>query len=322
MIALAGARGHEPARRAADLRPRRARARRVLSVRRFSPEWQAIRYALDRDIPVRFMDLPAANQMAERGDDGAASARDSAPIRSRRWPRSPASATGSAGGRRRRVAPRGHDAFAAITRRWRRSARPPDGRLAEERREASMRQTIRAASQGARERSPSSAAPGTPPRSPTLGRRERRSALKGLPKVKVAATWVPWTYGLLARERLRRRRRLARLVRPPLGRRRRSVARWLSRPPRCCAPKASTRPPPRSSRRSGWRRARRHARPAAGGPRGPGGRDPRGALLRLRRPARAGPRRAGRRPPARRGPRGHAHRAAPADVSRLQGGCA
>src|SRR3954451_23225396 len=39
---------------------------------RFSPEWRAIRHALDRDVPVRFMDLPAANKMA---------ARDEAPFR-------------------------------------------------------------------------------------------------------------------------------------------------------------------------------------------------------------------------------------------------
>ena len=32
---------------------------------RFSPEWRAIRHALDRGVPVRFMDLPAANKMAE-----------------------------------------------------------------------------------------------------------------------------------------------------------------------------------------------------------------------------------------------------------------
>src|SRR5918994_7910899 len=31
---------------------------------RFSPEWRAMRHALERDVPVRFMDLPAANKMA------------------------------------------------------------------------------------------------------------------------------------------------------------------------------------------------------------------------------------------------------------------
>src|SRR5215213_7477557 len=36
---------------------------------RFSPEWRAIRYAQDHDVPVRFMDLPAANKMARGGED-------------------------------------------------------------------------------------------------------------------------------------------------------------------------------------------------------------------------------------------------------------
>ena len=35
---------------------------------RFSPEWRAMRHALDRDVPVRFMDLPAANKMASEGE--------------------------------------------------------------------------------------------------------------------------------------------------------------------------------------------------------------------------------------------------------------
>src|SRR6266853_806941 len=34
----------------------------------FSPEWQAIRYALAADVPVRFCDLPAAHQLALRED--------------------------------------------------------------------------------------------------------------------------------------------------------------------------------------------------------------------------------------------------------------
>src|SRR5512146_649256 len=34
----------------------------------FSPEWQAIRYALAADVPVRFCDLPAAHHLAMRED--------------------------------------------------------------------------------------------------------------------------------------------------------------------------------------------------------------------------------------------------------------
>ncbi len=35
----------------------------------FSPEWQAIRYALDAGVPVRFCDLPAAHLLARAGRD-------------------------------------------------------------------------------------------------------------------------------------------------------------------------------------------------------------------------------------------------------------
>src|SRR4051812_25008499 len=38
---------------------------------RFSPEWRAIRYAQEHDIPARFMDLPAANKLAARGRERA-----------------------------------------------------------------------------------------------------------------------------------------------------------------------------------------------------------------------------------------------------------
>ena len=61
--------------------------------------------------------------------------------------------------------------------------------------------------------------------------------LKGLPKTAVATTWVPWTHGRLASlDRLRRRRRLAGLVRPPVHRRPTGWSRggW-SGWPRCCA---------------------------------------------------------------------------------------
>ena len=34
----------------------------------FSPEWQAIRFALARGIPVRFMDLPQYHRLANRPD--------------------------------------------------------------------------------------------------------------------------------------------------------------------------------------------------------------------------------------------------------------
>src|SRR4051794_17014260 len=36
----------------------------------FSPEWVAVRHALARDVPVRFIDLPAAHSLAVDGEPG------------------------------------------------------------------------------------------------------------------------------------------------------------------------------------------------------------------------------------------------------------
>ena len=77
----------------------------------------------------------------------------------------------------------------------------PDEDAREEQREAYMRQQIRAAGKAGAENvavvcgawhAPALVAPG--PAAPD------QRTLKGLPKLKVAMTWVPWTYGLLARE--------------------------------------------------------------------------------------------------------------------------
>ncbi|QKW11086.1 hypothetical protein HUT18_22295 [Streptomyces sp. NA04227] len=45
----------------------------------FSPEWVAIRWALDHDVPVRFIDLPAAHSLAQRAPEQDAQAQD-APV--------------------------------------------------------------------------------------------------------------------------------------------------------------------------------------------------------------------------------------------------
>ena len=45
----------------------------------FSPEWQAIRYALGAGVPVRFCDLPAAYQLAMRGEGRGEGGGDEAP---------------------------------------------------------------------------------------------------------------------------------------------------------------------------------------------------------------------------------------------------
>ena len=166
---------------------------------RFSPEWRAMRHALERDVPVRFMDLPAANKMAEgerrrrglRADPLKALAEVAGHGDPERWWEDVIESRRD-----------GLDAFEAVTEAMGalREAYPDDDPR-EEQREAYMRQSIRAATKGGAERiavvcgawhAPALAEPG--PAAPD------QRALRGMPKVKVAATWVPWTYGLLARE--------------------------------------------------------------------------------------------------------------------------
>lgn len=167
---------------------------------RFSPEWRAIRYAHDHDVPVRFMDLPAANKLAQHDEEPRGRVRAD-----------PLGALAEAAGHgdperwwedvveSRRE---GLDAFEAVAEAMAalRESFPADD-PAEERREAYMRQAIRATSKRGAENiavvcgawhAPALAEPG--PAAPDARR------LRGLPKVKVAATWVPWTYGLLARD--------------------------------------------------------------------------------------------------------------------------
>lgn len=166
---------------------------------RFSPEWRAIRYAQAHDVPVRFCDLPAANKMApgaERGprhrvraDPVGALAEIAGHGDTERWWEDV-------------VESQAESPFEAITEAMAvlREAYP-DEDPREERREAYMRQAIRAAAKAGAENvavvcgawhAPALVEPG--PAAPD------QRTLKGLPKVKVAATWVPWTYGLLARE--------------------------------------------------------------------------------------------------------------------------
>lgn len=95
-----------------------------------------------------------------------------------------------------------------------------EGRLLEDRREAHMRTAIRAAAKEgfrriavvcgawhapllARALEPAAGKGGGPPAGPGLpcaDARADQATLKGLPRLKVAATWIPWTSGRLAQE--------------------------------------------------------------------------------------------------------------------------
>src|SRR3954466_6508576 len=109
---------------------------------RFSPEWRAIRFASEHGVPVRFCDLPAANKMAEHDDEPRAGLRAD-PLK--------ALAEVAGHGDPERwwedvVESRRESPFEAITEAMGtlREAFPADD-ASEERREAYMRQTIRAA---------------------------------------------------------------------------------------------------------------------------------------------------------------------------------
>jgi hypothetical protein len=227
----------------------------------FSPEWQAIRHALARGVPVRFIDLPQSHRVGERIalEEAAASAggdradvssddpravdglpatdespsADASPSPSADESPSPdhqanegdadaeptpeelrgdpldwlARASGHGDGERwweemveqRRGDDAGlFDAIAEAMTALRAELAMPESRETQLR-EAFMRQQIRAAEKEGFERIAVVCGawhvPALVARGPA---KDDAALLKGLPKAKVAATWVPWTYGRLA----------------------------------------------------------------------------------------------------------------------------
>lgn len=207
----------------------------------FSPEWQAIRWALARQVPVRFIDLPQAVRLAGTGaDDGSAAGaqqpdapavdaespsvagipeEDAAPSAAaeshppaddatRTDPLAPiALAAGytdaerwwdhlveSRGGDDSQVFLALHELMTAVRAELRR-----EESLEERRREAHMRRCIRAARSAGHARiAVVVGAFHTPALDPLPPAREDDALLKGLPKVKTQAAWVPWTYERLS----------------------------------------------------------------------------------------------------------------------------
>ncbi len=166
----------------------------------FSPEWQAIRYGLGADAPVRFCDLPTANQLvpsgeeppeegirldplgwlakaadyddAERWWDDVVEHREGGPSPFPAIAEAMASCARNSGGvsRAPRGAARGPHAPDAAPHA---QGRPRAGR-------GGLRRLARAR--------PAAKVPAT----------HDDRTLRGLPKTKVAMTWVPWTHGRLA----------------------------------------------------------------------------------------------------------------------------
>ncbi|MET8876353.1 DUF5682 family protein [Nocardia sp. NPDC004604] len=162
----------------------------------FSPEWQALRYAVENDVPVRFCDLPASNALAAEDEPGdridplaelaAAGGYDDA----ERWWDAVVESVADA------------DAFDAIT-----EAMGALREAAEQgidahtlRREAYMRQTMRKAlKEGSQRLAVVCGAWHAPALTGKLGPATADTKLlKGLPKVKATLTWVPWTHSRLA----------------------------------------------------------------------------------------------------------------------------
>jgi hypothetical protein len=166
----------------------------------FSPEWQAIRWALDAGVPVRFCDLPAsaglAHKSSDEGDDeqdplgmlAAAAGYDDA---ERWWDAVIETRTSSTDS----PFPAIVEAMAEL-----RADRPAGEPTWEDRREAQMRTVIRKALKDGAESVAVVCgawhAPALLPPYPTATADKR--LLTGLAKRKASLTWVPWTHTRIA----------------------------------------------------------------------------------------------------------------------------
>ncbi|MFB7376227.1 DUF5682 family protein [Kitasatospora purpeofusca] len=174
----------------------------------FSPEWVAIRHAVDRGVPLRFIDLPAGHSFAEGGDGGAEEEEDAA------LPRDPIARLAEAAGHddperwwedvveHRRPAD-DEDAlapFAAVAEAMAVLREDGGASLRDRQREAYMRGRIRAARRAGHHRIAVVCGAFHVPaleRTPTVA--EDRALLTGLPKkVRTEITWVPWTHRRLS----------------------------------------------------------------------------------------------------------------------------
>ncbi|MET9317141.1 DUF5682 family protein [Kribbella sp. NPDC003505] len=161
----------------------------------FSPEWQAIRYGLAAEVPVRFCDLPAAQQFGSSG--GRSVSMD------------PLATLAEAGGyddperwwddviESRRG---GAEPFTVIADAMRELRHGEEAVGREAQREAYMRTVLRKAIREGFERIAVVCGAWHVPalELPLPPATHDARILKGLPKRKVACTWVPWTHGRLA----------------------------------------------------------------------------------------------------------------------------
>jgi hypothetical protein len=164
----------------------------------FSPEWQALRHALARELPFQFIDLPVTHWIAE-GEPHEREAMRTDPLGLL------AQAAGHGDAERwwedvvehRRGELAAFEAVAEAMVALREHEEPESDH--EARREAHMRRAIRAADKDGFERIAVVCGAWHVPallEMPTAT--ADNELLKGLPRTKVAATWVPWTYDRLS----------------------------------------------------------------------------------------------------------------------------
>lgn len=180
----------------------------------FSPEWQAILYARKHNIHVRFMDLPAIHRFALT--DEAPKEEDNSPINNNEAPVVPeiridpisylAEAAGYTDGEKwwehmfeyRSANEQVFDAVAEAMQELRQALPAKEDRL-EQLREAHMRKTIRQAEKEMFQTIAVICGAWHAPALITMPKqKEDNELLKGLAKVKVECTWVPWTYNRLS----------------------------------------------------------------------------------------------------------------------------
>lgn len=180
----------------------------------FSPEWQALRWGVAAGVPVRFIDLPLVHALAiEAAERGApAEAVDPSPPETGDPLNWLAQAAGHADGEafwNHLVEERGDgeelfaaiaEAMTALRAEWGERHRDEHEARREALREAAMRQGVRAAQKEGFERiAVVCGAWHLPALWSDATAKADQALLKGLPKVKVQSTWVPWTYRHLAR---------------------------------------------------------------------------------------------------------------------------
>ncbi|MBW8897090.1 MAG: hypothetical protein JF619_03025 [Massilia sp.] len=175
----------------------------------YSPEWQALRYASEHGVDVRFCDLPQAQRFALRAAREEAGANENPDERPDELQADPLRWLARAAGYGDTETWWDHlveqrsdslGLFAAIAEMMtalRNEAGPPADEL-EAKREAWMRTTIRQAVKEGRERIAVVCGAWHVPALATLpSAKSDADMLRGLAKEKVAATWVPWTHGRL-----------------------------------------------------------------------------------------------------------------------------